>query len=133
MNENMQNMISLSVILALFLSACFIALSLTGHINLALNEASAAVSGQPQSVHSTLQTAHRDAYSSPQAILMTMDHVKKGVRIRVNGLVVDEDDPAKLVSLSIFQVNDVYHAAYIRDIHGNLTEIRFESIGAGNG
>lgn len=67
MNDNVQNMIGISAILALFLSACFLALGLTRQIDGALDEVSAVVSGQKRSVHSTLTLARPDIFSGSQA------------------------------------------------------------------
>ncbi|MEI0737073.1 hypothetical protein VQ056_11035 [Paenibacillus sp. JTLBN-2024] len=101
MNDNVQNMIGISAILALFLSACFLALGLTRQIDGALDEVSAVVSGQKRSVHSTLTLARPDIFSGSQAFLVTVDQVGAGVAVKVDGVPVASGDPLELAGTAV--------------------------------
>ncbi|MWV42279.1 hypothetical protein GRF59_01430 [Paenibacillus sp. HJL G12] len=125
MNDNAQNMITLSVVVVLFLSACFYTLGLTSQINLVLNHAVMTLGGQTRSVHTTLKTAKPDIFSGTQAIVMTVDHINSGVKIQVDDTMVLETVAVELISQSIFQIDANYRAVYNRDINGKLIEIQF--------
>lgn len=131
MNDNVQNMIGISAILALFLSACFLALGLTRQIDGALDEVSAVVSGQKRSVHSTLTLARPDIYSGSQAFLVTVDQVGAGVAVKVDGVPVASGDPLELAGTAVFQPEAKYRAEYVRDWNGLLKEIRFAKLKPG--
>ncbi|GIP25908.1 hypothetical protein J23TS9_10380 [Paenibacillus sp. J23TS9] len=122
MNENMRDMITLSITIALFLGACFFTLGLTSQIRMTLHEAVSVVGGQKRSVHSTLKPSEPDVYSGPQALLIVVD---SEVRIQADGVTVTHNDPVALINQSIFQADANYRAVYIRDIHGDMTEIQF--------
>ncbi|GIO31167.1 MULTISPECIES: hypothetical protein [Paenibacillus] len=128
MNDNVQNMIGLSVILALFLSACYFTLGLTGRINAALHETSPVVSGQKRSVYETLIQARPDRYNGPQALVLASDQMKAGVRIWVDGVPIASVEPLELAGKSIFQSNAGYRAEYIRNVNGLLEEVRFAKL-----
>ncbi|WP_168928922.1 hypothetical protein [Paenibacillus dokdonensis] len=122
MNENMRDMIILSISIALFLGACFFTLGLTSQIRMTLHEAASVVGGQKRSVHSTLKLSEPDIYSGSQALLIVVD---SEVRIQADGVTVTQNDPVALIKQSIFQADAKYRTVYIRDIHGNLTELQF--------
>lgn len=122
MNENMRDMITLSIAIALFLGACFFTLGLTSQIRMTLHEAVSVVGGQMQSVHSTLKLSDPDIYSGSQALLIGID---SEVRIQADGVTVTPNDPVGLIKQSIFQADAKYRAVYIRNIHGDLTELQF--------
>jgi len=130
-NHNMQNMIGLSAMLALFLSACFFALGLTRQIDGALQEVAAVVSGQKRSVHSTLATARPEIYSGTQAFMVAMDQIAAGVVIRVEGVQITSGDPLELAGKNVFQTDASYRADYKRDWNGLLKEIRFAQLKPG--
>ncbi|MED5018111.1 hypothetical protein P9847_12435 [Paenibacillus chibensis] len=130
MNENVQHMLTLGAITALFLSACFVALALTGQINMTLHEAASVVGGQTQSVHSGFDTSEADTYTGAQAILIAIDQQEKGMVIRVDGIQVTMKSPQELMKESIFEAQSRYASTYIRDNNGKLTEIRFVRLSA---
>lgn len=130
MNENVQHMLTLGAITALFLSACFVALALTGQINMTLYEAASVVGGQTQSVHSGFHTSEADTYTGAQAILIAIDQQEKGMVIRVDGIQVTMKSPQELMKESIFEAQSRYASTYIRDNNGKLTEIRFVRLSA---
>ncbi|MCJ8012532.1 hypothetical protein MUG84_12405 [Paenibacillus sp. KQZ6P-2] len=131
MNVNVQNMITLSAAVALFLSACYFTLGLTSHIHTALDEASLVSGGQTKSVYTTLKTAKPDTFSGSQAIIITVDQIKNGVQILVDSAPVTEDDPVWMMQQSIFQFDARYRAMYKRDVNGKLIEIHINKLSAG--
>lgn len=130
MNENVQQMLTLGAMTALFLSACFVALALTGQINMTLHEAASVVGGQTQSVHSGIHTSEPDTYTGAQAILIAIDQQEKGIVIQADGIQVTPKSAQELMKDSVFEAQSRYTATYIRDGNGQLTEIRFARLPA---
>ncbi|MEC0371503.1 hypothetical protein [Paenibacillus chibensis] len=130
MNENVQQMLTLGAMTALFLSACFVALALTGQINMTLHEAASVVGGQTQSVHSGIHTSKPDTYTGAQAILIAIEQQEKGIVIQADGIQVTPKSAQELMKDSVFEAQSRYTATYIRDGNGQLTEIRFARLPA---
>ncbi|BFH62184.1 hypothetical protein [Paenibacillus azoreducens] len=128
MNENVPNMMILCTILALFLSACFLTLGMTGQINLALHEAASTAAGQARSVQTVLTESSPDTFGGAQAFMIAVDHAKTGIRINIDGIEIREEDPAKLAKLALFETGAKYRAIYFRDNAGKLTGVQFQKL-----
>lgn len=128
MNENVQKIIILSSILALFLSACFLTLGMTGQIKLAMLEATSTAAGQARSIQTVLTQSSPEIFSGSQAFMIAVDYPKTGIHIRVEGIEVHEEEPAKLAKLALFEAGAKYQAGYIRDYAGTLTEVQFHKL-----
>lgn len=118
-------MLTLGAVTALFLSACFVGLALTGQINMTLHEAASVVVGQTKSVHSGIHTSEADTYTGAQVILIATDQQEKGIIIQADGIQVTPKSAQELMKESVFEAQSRYTATYIRDGNGQLTEIRF--------
>ncbi|OZB95093.1 hypothetical protein [Paenibacillus sp. XY044] len=130
MNEQSENMISISTAFMLFISACIFALGLTGEINRAVDEAGRVAQGQPKSVQPALEASHDDWVSGSQVVFSIIGNNDPGVRISVDGTNVAGDPWGEGVDFSAIDTGAVYSLDYEWSGSGDLIGINFAKAGS---